>query len=79
VGLLESGYVIVQHSGALAPALGDLAGPLVVVAPPVAPLPSPVVVTAWTWKLSCGGPVDRPAVAAIRAFIAAHKGIGFSG
>lgn len=78
VAMLESGYVIVQHSGPLAPELAALAGPHVVVAPPVAPLPSPVVATAWTWKLSCRS-ADPPAVVAIRAFIAAHEGVGFSG
>ncbi len=74
VAMLESGYVIVQHSGPAAADLVLLAGPLVVVAPPVAPLPDPVVATAWTWKLSCRSADLRT----IRAFIAAHQGVGFA-
>ena len=74
VAMLESGYVIVQHSGPAATGLAALAGPLVVVAPAVAALPAPVVATAWTWKLSCRSPDP----AAIGAFIVAHKGVGFA-
>lgn len=81
VAMLESGYIILQSQG-LPPAqeatLSGLAGTLVSVAPPVATLPSPVVATAWTWKLECGS-VTPAAVTAIRAFIAAHKGVGFFG
>jgi hypothetical protein len=79
--MLESGFVILQSSGltgAEIATLGALAGQLVTVAPPAGPLPSPVVATAWTWKLECGS-VAPPALAAIRAFISAHQGVGFAG
>jgi hypothetical protein len=76
--MLESGYVLLQSaSPAASPALDALAGNLVTVAPPVAPLPAPVVATAWTWKLECGS-LAPPALAAIRTFIAAHRGVGFA-
>lgn len=81
VAMLESGYVIVQSEGlvpAQKAALDTLAGTLVTVAPPVAPLPSPIVATAWTWKLLCGS-VTAASLSALRAFIAAHKGVGFFG
>jgi hypothetical protein len=75
--MLELGYVILQYRDLSAPslgALGRLAGPLVTVAPPAGPLPNRVVATAWTWKLVCGS-VDA---APLEAFIAAHRGVGFS-
>ncbi|HEX3424548.1 MAG TPA: DUF3105 domain-containing protein [Acidimicrobiales bacterium] len=81
VAMLESGYVIVQSQG-LPPVqeatLDTLAGTLVTVAPPVVPLPSPIVATAWTWKLFCGS-VTPSSLSALRAFISAHKGVGFFG
>jgi hypothetical protein len=81
VAMLESGYIILQSQGlpaAQQATLNGLVAPLVAEAPPVAPLPSPVVATAWTWKLQCGS-VTPSAVAALRTFIAAHKGVGFFG
>lgn len=78
VAMLESGFVIIQYRGVPASQLQTLAGPLVTVAPPVGVLPSPVVATAWTWKLECGS-VTPAAVAALRAFITAHQGVGFKG
>jgi hypothetical protein len=79
--MLESGFVLVQYRG-LAPdqvaALDNLTGNLVTVAPPAGPLPSPVVATAWTWKLECGS-AGPAAVTALRSFIAAHQGVGFAG
>ena len=81
VAMLESGYVILQYRD-LSPAqlstLSGLAANLVTVAPAAGPLPSPVVATAWTWKLACGS-VSPAAVAAIDAFVAAHRGVGFAG
>jgi hypothetical protein len=77
VALLELGYVILQYRE-LPPssvaALGRLAGPLVTVAPAPGPLPDRIVATAWTWKLVCGT-VDP---GRLEAFIAAHRGVGFS-
>ena len=54
VRLLEAGGVMIQYDpAAIDPAsLHGLADDLTVVAPG-ADLPDPVVVTAWTWKLSC--------------------------
>ncbi|MEZ5244064.1 MAG: DUF3105 domain-containing protein [Acidimicrobiales bacterium] len=59
VRTLESGAVVVQYEDAAAldslrPLLDDGAARFVI-APAVA-LPSPVVATAWTWKLTCDGP-----------------------
>jgi hypothetical protein len=80
--MLESGFVIVQYRASLAPdqvaILAGLADALVTVAPPAGALPAPVVVTAWTWKLQCGSAAPA-AIAAIRAFAAAHRGVGFPG
>jgi hypothetical protein len=79
--MLESGFVLVQYQGVGAAgvaALNGLTGNLVTVAPPAGPLPSPVVATAWTWKLECGSAAPA-ALAAIGAFIAAHQGVGFAG
>jgi Protein of unknown function (DUF3105) len=80
VAMLETGFVLIQYQ-ALSPAdvanLGRLAGTLVTVAPAVGRLPAPVVATAWTWKQVC--PSAGPgAVTALRAFIAARRGKGFS-
>jgi hypothetical protein len=75
--MLELGFVILQYRGLSATevqALGRLAGSLVTVAPAAGPLPNRVVATAWTWKLVCGS-VDG---GALGAFIAAHRGEGFS-
>ncbi len=81
VAMLEAGFVLLQYRG-LAPdqvaVLDGLAGDLVTVAPPAGLLPSPVVATAWTWKLECGSAAPA-AVSAIRTFIAAHQGAGFGG
>jgi hypothetical protein len=81
VAMLESGFVIIQYregaGAAGVPAgLAGLAGPLVTVAPGPAgpPLPAPIVATAWTWKLVCGSADPR----ALEAFIATHRGKGFS-
>lgn len=81
VAMLESGFVIIQAQGLPAgqeAILDGLASDLVTVAPPEGALPSSVVATAWTWKLQCGS-LAPPAVSALRAFIAAHQGVGFSG
>jgi hypothetical protein len=75
--MLELGYVILQYrdlSAAEVGTLGQLAGSLVTVAPAAGPLPDRVVATAWTWKLVCGSVEPN----AVRAFIAAHRGQGFS-
>jgi Protein of unknown function (DUF3105) len=80
VAMLESGYVILQYAGLPAAdvvTLGGLAGRLVTVAPAAGPLPARVVATAWTWKVTCSS-VDADAVAALRTFIAARRGKGFS-
>ncbi|HWW53038.1 MAG TPA: DUF3105 domain-containing protein, partial [Acidimicrobiales bacterium] len=74
VALLEKGGVLIQYSGPeVATALGPLAvgQPLVALAPGVG-LPSPIVVTAWTWKATCASPDPT----AIRQFIATHEGHG---
>jgi hypothetical protein len=81
VAMLESGFVIVQSRvlpASQAAGVDRLAADLVTVAPPAGPLPSAIVVTAWTWKLECGS-ADPPALAAIHAFIATHQGVGFAG
>lgn len=81
VAMLETGFVIVQFQDLSAEqqqALDRVAEAEVTVAPAIAPFPAPVVVTAWTWKLECRS-VDAAAVAAIDAFISAHRGVGFSG
>lgn len=53
VRLLEVGGLMIQYRADVDPEpLGRLAGADVVVAPGT-DLPDPVVVTAWTWKLSC--------------------------
>jgi len=67
VSILESGSVLVQYgagltSDGLASVLA-LAGPHVVVAPGTA-LPSTIVATAWTWKLTC----QSPDIAALSKF-----------
>lgn len=81
VAMLESGFVIIQYRDQppdQEATLARLADDLVTVAPPAGPLPAPVVVTAWTWKLECGSAAP-PAVTAIAAFVAAHRGVGFTG
>ncbi|MDP9070588.1 MAG: DUF3105 domain-containing protein [Actinomycetota bacterium] len=72
VGLLEEGFVLVQHRDLPdrdTEQLQGLATEMVVVAPLTGPGP-PVVATAWRRRLSCTT-VD---LAALRAFIAAHRG-----
>jgi Protein of unknown function (DUF3105) len=80
VAMLETGFVIVQYQD-LSPAdvvtLARLAGPLVTVAPAEGPLPDHVVATAWTWKEVCHS-ASQDSVTALRAFIAARRGKGFS-
>jgi len=80
VAMLESGFVILQYRAGLPPdqalTLSGLASDLVTVAPPAGALPAPVVATAWTWKLQCGSAAPV-AVTTIRAFVAAHGGVGF--
>jgi len=80
VAMLESGYVLVQYQGLAAAQVGQLAalaGNLVTVAPAAATMPAPVVATAWTWKLTCPATVAAN-LQSIQAFIAAHKGQGFT-
>ncbi len=64
VRLLEGGGVMIQYAD-LAPAgiaeLEAFGGDRVVVAPSDGDLADPIVVTAWTWKLSCGS-VDGEAI-----------------
>jgi hypothetical protein len=70
VRLLEAGGVMIQYDDSLSPAeiaaLEAFGDDLVVIAPAATDLAEPVVVTAWTWKLSCGSVSDD----AIRDFIA---------
>jgi Protein of unknown function (DUF3105) len=77
VGQLEAGVILVQHRG-LEPddlaTLDALASNQVVVVPNP-DLPAPVVATAWTRKLVCGG-VDDRALADLRAFADDHAGGG---
>ncbi len=57
VRVLESGGAMIQYDESVSSAeidqLADLATGAVVLAPSDADLPSPVVITAWTWKLTC--------------------------
>jgi hypothetical protein len=81
VAMLEAGFVLIQYEGLAGErqqALGRLAGAEVTVAPAAAPLPTPVVATAWTWKIECRS-VDAKALGALDGFISAHRGVGFSG
>jgi len=59
VSILESGSALIQYSPEITAddltAVLALAGPSVVVAPGIN-LPSVVVATAWTWKLTCSTP-----------------------
>ena len=56
VSILEAGRALVQweegSDASVVAELEGLAGPTVVVAPGSG-LPAPIVVTAWTWKLTC--------------------------
>ena len=65
VRLLEAGGVMIQYDASLSPAeiaaLEAFGDELVVIAPSASALDDPIVVTAWTWKLSCGA-VDDDAV-----------------
>jgi len=66
VAILEAGRALVQYTDAV-PAqdvavLAALADELVVVAPNP-DLPEPVVVTAWTWKMTCADGGDESATA----------------
>ena len=69
VRVLEAGGVMIQYDDSLSPAeiaaLEAFGDDLVVIAPAVGALPEPVVVTAWTWKLSCPSVDDD----AVRTFI----------
>ena len=69
VRLLEGGGVMIQYDDTLSPAevaaLEAFGDELVVIAPAGSELLDPVIVTAWTWKLSCPGVDDD----AIREFI----------
>ena len=65
VTILEAGLALIQWqdlSGVDVVELEELAGSDVVVAPG-SDLPSPVVVTAWTWKLTCSE-IDVSAIGA---------------
>jgi hypothetical protein len=76
VSLLERGLVLVQYKGlrsADRTRAEHLSGPTVTVAPDP-DLPAPVVVTAWTYKLTC----QRLDVSAIRSFVKAHAGTGLN-
>jgi hypothetical protein len=79
VAMLESGFILLQYRDLPADeteTLAHLADNLVTVAPPAGPLPAPVVATAWTWKLECAS-LAPAAVTAVRAFVTAHRGVGF--
>ncbi|MEM9200615.1 MAG: DUF3105 domain-containing protein [Actinomycetota bacterium] len=69
VRLLEAGGVMIQYDDRLddasLDALRGFGDERVVIAPTVAALTQPIVVTAWTWKLSCTS-LDE---AALRRFI----------
>jgi hypothetical protein len=81
VAMLESGFILLQYRDLPADqtaTLANLADNLVTVAPAAGPLPTPVVATAWTWKLECAS-VTPAAVTALRAFVTAHRGVGFGG
>ena len=69
VRLLEAGGVMIQYDDTRSPAeiaaLEAFGDSLVAVAPAGGTLSRPIVVTAWTWKLSCSS-VDNDAV---RSFI----------
>jgi hypothetical protein len=72
VAVLERGDVLVQYRDvdeATLRAVRALAGEHTVVAPNPT-LPDPVVVTAWTYKLSCSAFDEAP----IKAFIRTHAG-----
>ncbi len=57
VRILEGAGVVVQYDARASTvdidALNAIADDIVVVAPAVAELPTPIVATAWTWKLTC--------------------------
>ncbi len=57
VRVLESGGAVIQYDDTVTPATVDELSNLVIgpvaLAPTGSELPSPVVVTAWTWKLTC--------------------------
>jgi hypothetical protein len=73
VAVLERGDVLIQHEDGLEATtrtvLNQLAGEHVVVARNPT-LPSPIVATAWTYKLTC----DALDQAALERFIRAHAG-----
>lgn len=73
IRVLESGGAMVQYDDTVSPAAieelkGLVSGP-VVLAPTDSDLPSPIVATAWTWKLTCDAvDLDR-----IETFIAERR------
>jgi hypothetical protein len=74
IAMLEKGGVLIQYqTPSYAPLLAPLATgkPLVALAPG-ATLPAPVVVTAWTWKMTC----TTADPTAVTKFIATHQGHG---
>jgi hypothetical protein len=70
VRLLESGGVMVQYDDAVVGAeleqLRSIGSATIVVAPAASQLPTRIVATAWTWKLSCSA-VDLRALEAFAA------------
>ena len=76
VALLESSQVLIQYQPTVgSQLLASLEStPLVTLAPNPA-LPTPIVATAWLWRLRCAGPAQT-ALPSLRAFVAAHAGNG---
>jgi hypothetical protein len=72
VALLESSQVLVQYRTSIG-VLGPLASNKLVTIAPDPTLASPVVATAWTWRLVCGA---SPSLSALQAFITVHAGAG---
>ncbi len=60
VRILEGGGVVLQYEDGVGAdtvtLLESIASDTIVVAPAHGDLPSPIVATAWTWKLTCGEP-----------------------
>jgi len=72
VHLLEDGLVLVQYRDPSSRAAAERLGSAQVTVAPNPSLPAPVVVTAWTFKMSC----SRVDAGAVRAFVKAHAGKG---